>query len=381
MITFEQIQRLSRLRNRNYPIISLYLHLWPDRRIHHAKLKDLIKEEQEKLSENDLPKEVKKSVEEDLKGLQEFVGTIQESPYKGLVIFSSAAQNIWEVFLLKQAVPDLLVLDLFADIRPLVSILDEYRRVCVLLIDRAKARIFEIFMGEIEEQSEIFSGVPSKVREGGWYGLSEKRIKRHVEKHLHDYLKKAMDKAFVHFRQRGFDWLFLGGQSEILSIAGNTLHPYLKERLKTTFRMDLDASSQEVLNKILALEREVKKEEDCTLVSRLLNSLKPSGLGVSGIQETLSSLYERTVHTLLVEEGFTQKGAYCLDCGFMGLETGTCPFCRNTMVPVPDIVDEAVATAINQNSQVIHINAECALKEIGSIGALLRYAAGKGGEA
>ncbi len=377
MITSEQIQRLSRLRNESLPMSSLYLHLWPDRRIHRAELKDLIKEQQEKLSQNDPPKEVKKWVEEDLKRLQEFVETLQESPYKGLVIFSCTAEKIWEVFLLKQPVRDLLVLDPSAYVSPLVSILNEYRRVCVLLTDRTRARVFEIFMGEIEEQSEIFSDVPSKVREGGWYGLSEKRIERHVEHHLHDHLKRVTDRAFLHFREKGFDWLLLSGRSEILPVMENILHPYLRERLKRTFRMDLDAPPQEVLNKTLALEREVKKEEDCALVSRLLNSLKPTGPGVSGIQETLSSLYEKSVHTLLVEEGFSQEGAYCTHCGFMGLKTGLCPICRKPMVPVPDIVDEAVATAINQNSEVFHINSACGLKEIGSIGALLRYAAVK----
>ena len=76
MITLEQIQELSSLRNGTLPISSLYLHLWPDRRIHHAKPKELIKGEQEKLSQSDLPKEGKKWVEEDLKKLQEFVATI-----------------------------------------------------------------------------------------------------------------------------------------------------------------------------------------------------------------------------------------------------------------------------------------------------------------
>jgi peptide chain release factor subunit 1 len=39
-------------------------------------------------------------------------------------------------------------------------------------------------MGEIEEQTEILDDVPPKVRGAGWYGLSEKRIERHVEDHL-----------------------------------------------------------------------------------------------------------------------------------------------------------------------------------------------------
>jgi hypothetical protein len=49
------------------------------------------------------------------------------------------------------------------------------------LVDRTRARIFEIFMGEIEEQTEILDNVPSKIREAGWYGLSERRIERHAD--------------------------------------------------------------------------------------------------------------------------------------------------------------------------------------------------------
>ncbi len=84
----------------------------------------------------------------------------------------------------------------------------------------------------------------------------------------------------------------LVGQIEVLPQMENTLHSYLKKRLKRTFRIDLNSDPEEVLDKTLELEREVKKEEDQSLVSRLMNSLKSDRLGVTGIHETLSSLYE-----------------------------------------------------------------------------------------
>jgi stalled ribosome rescue protein Dom34 len=46
------------------------------------------------------------------------------------------------------------------------------------------------------------------------------------------------------------------------------------------------------------------------------------------------------------------------------------------MKAVPDIVDEAVAAAIDQNCEVFHIAPGCGLKELGGIGALLRYKGG-----
>ena len=373
MITSEQIRNLTSLRSENHLISSLYLRLWPDEGIHRTKVKDLIREKLGELGRADQSPDVKRSVEKDLERIQEFVETVRESPHKGLAIFSSTVEKIWEIFFLPQPVRDLLVLDFSAYIRPLTSILDQYRRVCTLLVDRTRPRIFEVFMGETGEQTEIFTDVPSKVRESGWYGLSERRIERHIKHHLYDHLKGVSDQTFTHFDKKGFDWLFLGGQIEVLPQMENMLHSYLRKRLKRAFRMDLNSDPKEVLDKTLELERQVKKEEDQSHVSRLMNSLKPEGLGVTGIHETLSSLYEGSAHRLLVEEGFSREGAYCSKCGFMGLSGSKCPVCAGMMTAVPDTVDEAVAAAIDQNCEVVHITPGCGLKELGSIGALLRY--------
>jgi len=375
MITANQIWKLRGLRSKNHLVSSLYLRLWPDFRIFRTKAKDLISDKIGNLG--DLPEEEKRLVERDLEKLQEFVGAFQEGGYQGLALFSCAAEGMWEVFPLPQPVRDVIVIDFSAYIRPLVRSLDHYRRVCTLLIDQTEARLFEIFMGKIEEQSEIFTEVPSRVREGGWHGLSEKRMERHVDQHLQDHLEKVADQTFLHFRERDFDWLFLGGQDEILSKMENTLHSYLRQRLKRTFRLDMDASPKTVLARALDMEREVKTEEDKALVFRLKNSLRSGGLGVIGINETLSSLYEKSVHMLLAEEGFSREGVICSKCGFMGLGDGSCPICRGKMTPVPDIVDEAVAAAIDQNAEVFHVTPGCGLADLGSIGAFLRYGVAK----
>ena len=291
----------------------------------------------------------------------------------GVAVFSSQAMDLWDVIWLARPVPDLLVVDYSAHIRPLARILDQYRRVCTLLVDRNRARIFEIFMGEIEEQSAIFSEVPPKVREAGWYGLSEKRIERHIDFHLDNHLKKVGDLALRHFQEKRFDWLLLGAQPEVSGEMERALHSFLRQRLRKTFRVDMNASPREVLNKTLEFEQEIKSDEDRALVSRLMNSLKPRGFGISGIHETLSCLHEGNVHTLLLEEGYVQEGARCSRCGFMGLTPGICPICGEKMMAVPDIVDEAAENAINQGCEVFHMAPGSGLEGIGRIGAVLRH--------
>jgi len=108
-----------------------------------------------------------------------------------------------------------------------------------------------------------------------------------------------------------------------------------------------------------------------------VDSLGPGGLGVSGIHETLSSLYEGKVHTLLVEEGYSREGAHCPHCGFMGLNAGACPVCREKLTPVPDIVNEAVAKAVDQGCEIVQVNPGSGLEKVDRIGALLRYKAAR----
>ena len=94
MITTQEIARLSQLRSKDYLISSLYLRLWPDWKIHQAKIKDLIKERREKFSEENIFGERRESVERDLENFRELAETFHETPYKGLVAFSCQAQGI-----------------------------------------------------------------------------------------------------------------------------------------------------------------------------------------------------------------------------------------------------------------------------------------------
>lgn len=373
MITVQDIERLSGLRSEKHLISSLYLNLHPDPRFHEAMAKDLIRERREELERKQIPREQRERVEEDLERLLKFVTGLPEISRRALAAFSGRAAGVWETFLLAGTVRDILVLGHTPYIRPLTHVLDRYRRVCTLLVDRTRARIFEVFMGEIEEESEIFDEVPAQVREAGWYGLSEKRIDRHIDYHLQGHLQRVAEMTYAHFRSRKFNWLLLGGQPELLSEMKAALHSSLQQKLKRIFRLALEAPPKEVLEKTLELEQEVKGEEDRLLVSRLREALNPGGLGVSGVHETLSSIYEGAVYTLLVEEGFSQEGTRCPKCGFLGLRPGPCPICRQEMAAVPDIVDEAVASALGKNMEVVCLRGESGIKELGGMGAFLRY--------
>ncbi len=95
--------------------------------------------------------------------------------------------------------------------------------------------------------------------------------------------------------------------------------------------------------------------------------------GVSGIHETLSSLHEGSVHSLLIEEGFSESGARCAQCRFLGLRVGPCPICGHPMSPVEDVINEALLQAFDRDCSISMITPGLGLEKLGRIGALLRY--------
>jgi hypothetical protein len=137
--------------------------------------------------------------------------------------------------------------------------------------------------------------------------------------------------------------------------------------------MDLNAGIKEVLDRSTEIMQEIKKEEDHAIISHLADSLKSNGNGVSGIDETLSSLYEGAGQTLILDEGFTQKGVFCPACGFMALSGPTCPICNKSTVCAPDILERAVVSAVGRDCEIVHVGSESGIRQLGSVGALLRY--------
>lgn len=96
--------------------------------------------------------------------------------------------------------------------RPLSLVLDEFDRYCVLVVDSRKARIFSLFLGVMEEYTDIFveDEVPNRVRvnlsmtgssAGIYGGIGDERIQRHIEDHVHRHIKNVTDKAFEFFKK------------------------------------------------------------------------------------------------------------------------------------------------------------------------------------
>jgi len=377
MITIEQVEELLSFKADPFLMSSLYLNVNEKRfskKEYVIQLKDLIKQRRQNIKNTDVSTEVKASLEEDFKKMQNYVEQeFSGRGVRGLVIFSASKRNFWQVYHLPQPVKSRLLINSEPYVRPLTALLDEYKRYCTVVVSRDKARIFEVYLGEITEHTEIFSQVPGKVRIAGWYGLEERRIERNIEDKIHRHFKGVADATLAFFKRKRFDWLIIGGKKESISAFEKHLHTYLRDRIVGRIDLDPETSLHEALLKTQKVARRMEHEEETHLIQHLLDEANSSGLGVIGLEDTLKAIWQGQVNVLIVKDDLSMPGFICPKCGYMSIEESECPHDRVSMTPTPDVLEEAVESAIIQNCQIEHVTESQELDNIGGIGAILRF--------
>lgn len=373
----EQVERLSKFQSEDFLTTSFYLN--SDKSQMSKKeitlsLKNLLSQSKSQVEQMETSKRKKESILKDLEKIKRFCSqNLPANNSSGLAIFSCSSQDFWQPFNLPSPPRNRIVFDKNPYVRPLSAILDDHHRIFALILDRKEAKWYDIFMGEISLLDSHREDVPSKVKEGGWEGYESKRIERHIAAHLHDHFKKIAQTTFKLFKQNHFDWIFLGYREKYGSDFEDLLHPYIKSKIKGRLKSNPNDSQAALLKESLELEKKLKKQEEDEIVPRLISELEKGGLATSGLKQTLRSLNQSEVQTLVVTRNFSQPGRKCPRCHFLFVDELKCPSCQRKTDKMVDIIDEAVEAAMDKNCRITHVTPPSRLNRYGKIGAFLRY--------
>jgi len=258
-------------------------------------------------------------------------------------------------------------------LRPLLDVLDEYERYVVALVDKEKARLFMVYLGEIVEQEFVEDLVPGKHEQGGW---SQANYQRHHAAHVFWHLRRVAEELSALLWRKPFDRLVLAGPPEATAELRRLLPRRLRERLAGTFPAEIFAPPSEILAKTREIEREAERVAEERLIDDLLDAVFV-GRGVRGLAPTLRAISRGAVHRLIVTDAAGPPGAECPACGLLIAEcTISCPECGGTPRRLDDVVERAVERTLNEGGLVetVHGPASDRLSREGEgIGAFLRF--------
>jgi peptide chain release factor subunit 1 len=290
---------------------------------------------------------------------------------RGVVLFSCAKAGLWQVMRFHQSVRDRVVVGPRPFLLPLEAMLETAETFAVALVDREKARFMVASLGEIEEVTSLFDEVPGRHDQGGW---AQARLQRHIEDHVLRHLKRVSETLRILQQRRPYDHLVLAGSEEVISELERELHDYVRRSVLERITVPIGASPGEVLERITALEATLERRREEEAVDRLVHETgSRTGRAVAGLGDTLSALEAGRPEILVVASELAASGVRCPSCGHLDTHGDRCRSCGEEMEEVPDLVEEAVASALRQRSRVETVGGSPELGAIGGIGALLRF--------
>ena len=369
VITEAAIRELAGIRGDNAPITSCYLDV-DGRRL--ARHQDVEQELDATLREARQRADGHRSVHDDLRRIEAYVkGGLDRHATRGLAIFACSASDLWEVIELTMPVRTQVVINHAPAVGQLEAVLQEHEPIGVLLADKQRARLFVFHQGVLVDRSELIDELPRDVDSRG--ERERGTPDHHVEELAHQHLRHAARAAFDLWQASGFLHLAVGAPDAIATELESALHPYLQARLCGRIHISVGAADADVRQAAEVVEAEVERRREAEVVARLREAAITGRKGVAGLARTLEALHDRRVERLVVSKGYAEEGWRCPKSDALALVGPINPLNGETMLRVPDVVEDAIEEALSQGLPVTICVDNADLDVLGRIGALLRY--------
>jgi peptide subunit release factor 1 (eRF1) len=375
----EEIKKILNYTATDKLFISLYLEVDASKitkKDYLSKLNSMIVEKKAEIEKNpSIDNPSKKALFELLSKIKDYFDDyFRPEDVKTILLFVSE-DGMWVEAKLPVNIKSKIIIDPKPHTQILRTLINTTVKYGILEIDREKAQIYLMQLGEITEGFAAFiSNVPPRVKYRREGSDRERQQWGKIEVKLNHFFKIINDELALAAKEGKFDKLILAGRKDIVSKFKNYMNSDLQSRYIGSITPDFSFSPQSLKESAVKLINQVEATYKNEMVNKLIEEYKPTEWGVVGLEHTLNYLMFDQVRVLIYEIGFEFPGYVCEKCNFMTVkEQSSCPYCGGKLVYYNDITDEIIETALNQGCELLGISENQKLKDAGSIGAILRF--------
>src|SRR5208282_6200602 len=234
-------------------------------------------------------------------------------------VFACSAQKVWREFDLPPILASTqLVVDRHFHLKPLAHLLGASPRLGIVLVDRHRARVFDLRLGELTEREGLFQPLSRKGRSDGFAGYDGGHAQRRVEDETRQHFKNVAQ-ALKELLEKGvFEKWILACQDSHRSLLEPQLHSYVSQSLIGRFHADLaHATRDEIRTHAQQIVDRWQADRLRELVGQALSLARSNGRGVTGLRRVLRSLELGEVQTLLLGENLQAHAVECSGCGHL----------------------------------------------------------------
>ncbi len=188
----------------------------------------------------------------------------------------------------------------------------------VVLVDRHRARIFDLRLGELTEREDLFHPLSRKGRSDGYAGYDGGHAQRRVEDETRQHFKSVAEAVKELLEKGVFEKWILACPDSHRSLLGSQLHSYVSQALIGRFHADWATRPATKSAPTRSRSRSSGKgDRRRELVVQALGQARSNGRGVTGLRRVLRSLEMGEVQTLLLGENLQAHAVECSGCGHL----------------------------------------------------------------
>ena len=385
MITREQIHELAEFEDQSACALSFYFQPTPPRNKAHKEeailTKDLAREAMRQLESRSKSssnhKDKFESARADLDRIVRLSQDLRGNGAHAKAVFACSAQNFWREYdLPAQLTGTQLLVNRHFHLKPLAQLLGVFPSLGIVLIDRHRARLFDLRLGELTEREGFFHPLTRRGRGDGFAGYdgghAERRVADETRQHFKfvaDFLKDALDKGMFE------KWILGCQETHSPPQFEAQLHPYVAQKLLGKFPAEVThISRQQILSQAERIFTEAQERRCREVVRETINQARHQARGVTGLRRVLNSLELGEVQTLLVGQSYRAQAVECSGCGHLDAHlVSFCPVCGRETREVVDVGEAILPWVIRHDIELFYVKEDPEFDKVGNIAALLRF--------
>lgn len=295
---------------------------------------------------------------------------------RGKAVFACSAQNVWKEYDLP---PRLGTTHIYLQprfhLKPLAALLGALPTLCVAVIDKQRARFFDLRLDELREGASIFHRIQHNATSYGFNGYDAGHAERRAAEDVLQHYKAVSERLLADFEKGIWERLIVGCHDVNWPEFEPHLHPYAKQRLIGRFSTDVpNISNEQIRDRANSVLAKWSGERASSKVNEAIDFAKGNGRGVTGLRRVLQALEVGEVQSLFLGENYSAHAVECPHCGHLNAHlVPTCVACGHATRELNDVCDAIIPMAIRQDIELFYLKENEELDRAGNIAALLRF--------
>jgi peptide subunit release factor 1 (eRF1) len=295
---------------------------------------------------------------------------------RGKAVFACSAQNFWREYELPPHLGSTQIyLQPRFQLKPLAALLGAQPALSVAVVDRQRARFFDLRLDDLQERGAIVHMLSRSGSSYGYNGYEAGHAERRVSEEALQHFKAVSDRLLADFEKGLWERLIVGCQDANWSEFESNLHPYVKQRLIGRFSADVaSVSNEEIRDHAGALLNRWITERGSKKANEAVDFAKSKGRGVTGLRRVLQALEAGEVQSIFLSENYSARAVECPNCGHIDAHlVPSCAACGRPTRELADVSDAIIPIAIRRDIELFYLKEHSDLDRAGNIAALLRF--------